>query len=754
MVDTHVKRPPLARSRSGARGRAPLIRSKLQPPALPQGSVPRPRLLDELRAGRSQALTLVCAPAGYGKTTLLSQWMDADAAVSGFAWVTLDSGDADPTRFWTYAISALSKVDPSAGRRSLPALSRRPEQLTAGALPALMEELHEGHRNLVLVLEDYHLAEAPPLDESMSFFIEHRPARLQVVLSARSDPQLPLGRLRANGRLAEIRAEDLRFGDWEAAEFFSRAGIDDLSSAEVSKLEAYTEGWPAVLRLAVILLRSQPDRREYLQAFTGSTRQVADYLATEVLQTVTPAVRAFLLRTSVLQRLCGPLCDAVADTQRSGATLRDLSRANLFIGPVGTEGRWYRYHQLFAEALRLELEVTEPHLVPELHSRAAAWFEREGDLESATGHAIAARDTGLSTRLVLGQLQPLVGAGHLATIERWLAGLSWLEALRDPELATARAVAAGQRSLPYEAARWLDVAAEGPRDAMTSAGVSLGYGVDLLRSFFVAGSVSSAHDAALRAVAEAPAPMWRGAALAGLGQCQYLLGDRDGAAEALREALTLLRDDLNMVCLAAGYLALAECDRGNPRRGEQVARRAVGLVESGDFALSGITAMAQTGLGAALMAQDYLSEADDRLSLAVGLHGAGGPSVWLAHALLLRADCRRAAGDAAGAREALDLVTATLDRIPDPGILPARAATLRRRLETPGRRPALYGQELSEREVVVLSLLETGLTQREIAARLYVSVNTVKTHLQAAYRKLGAGTRAQALHQAKKLGAL
>jgi LuxR family transcriptional regulator, maltose regulon positive regulatory protein len=213
-------------------GRVPLMRSKLQPPALPAGTVPRPHLLDELRAGRSGALTLVCAPAGYGKTTLLSQWIEADADTARFAWVTLDEGDADPMRFWTYLVSALSAVTVSAGRRSLPALSRHPERMMAEALPLLAEELEEGDQDLVLILEDYHRAAWPTLTEPLAFFIERRPQRLQVVLSARSDPQLPLGRWRANGQLTEIRADQLQFGEREVEEFFDRTGIGDLSPAD------------------------------------------------------------------------------------------------------------------------------------------------------------------------------------------------------------------------------------------------------------------------------------------------------------------------------------------------------------------------------------------------------------------------------------------------------------------------------------------------------------------------------------------
>lgn len=253
---------------------------------------------------------------------------------------------------------------------------------------------------------------------------------------------------------------------------------------------------------------------------------------------------------------------------------------------------------------------------------------------------------------------------------------------------------------------------------------------------------------------EAPAPLWKGAALAGLGQCRYLLGNPDGAAEVLREALTLLRDDVPMLCLASGYLALAECEQGNPQRAEQIARRAADLVETGEFTLSGITAMSQTGLGAALTARGHLAEADERLSLVVGLHRTGSPSLWLSHALLLLADCRRAAGDSRRAREALDEATATLDRIPDPGILPALAAALQGRLLAPVRRTTTFGQELSEREVAVLELVAAGLSHSEIAAQLFISRNTVKTHVRAVYRKLGASTRAQAIHSAQDIGIL
>jgi LuxR family maltose regulon positive regulatory protein len=477
-------------------------------------------------------------------------------------------------------------------------------------------------------------------------------------------------------------------------------------------------------------------------------------MATDVLQTLPAGTRAFLLKTCILGRLCGSLCDAVARIEGSGAILRDLSRANLFITPIGGAGEWYRYHQLFAEALRLELRVARPDLIAVVHTRASAWFEQEGDLESATGHAIAARDIRLSGRLILRQLRPFVAEGRVATVDRWLAGLSWPQAQRDPELAAARAVAAGMSSRLEDAEEWLDVAAEGPGDAMTEAGVPLGFIVDLLRSFYALRRVPRAYESALRALDQAPAPAWRGFALTGAGQCLHLLGRPSEAAGALREAMSLLPDDPYIVSVAAGYLALAECDMGTAERGERLARRMVELLDSRNLARMGPDGICHLGLGAALKAQGRLADAQAELSLAVELCRSTRPSLWHAHALIVLADARHAAGDTGGATGALDQADAILERLPEPGAVPDLAAAVRERLSAPARRPVDFGQELSEREVTVLRLLKAGLSQREIAEQLYISHNTVKTHLRTIYRKLGAHSRASALECAKEFGML
>jgi LuxR family maltose regulon positive regulatory protein len=558
--------------------------------------------------------------------------------------------------------------------------------------------------------------------------------------------------LRANGQLLEIRAEDLRFDDREAGAFFTLADIGGLSSGDIQRLSQHAEGWPAALRLAAILLPTREDRSGFARDFAGSNRQMADYMVTDVLAAQPEAVRTFLLRTCVLERLTAPLCDALTGAAGSGVTLRETSRAGLFIAPIDTAGEWYRYHQLFSEALRAELRITDPDMIPVLHGRASCWFEQNGDLESATEHAIRARDLERSSRLVIGQLQPFVAIGRIATIERWLGDLSWPQARQHPELAVGRAAAAGVGGDLEAAGRWLDVAAAGDRQTMTGAGVPLGFGVDLLCSLHALGNLRSALAAAQRALREAPAPAWRGAALTGLGQCQYLLGHTDDAAASLREALTLLPDDPYMLAQAAGYLSLADTDRGNPGQGERGARTVLELLDSRGLAHLGTMAACHLGLGAAMQARGRLGEAQAELNMAVELCKSATPSIWHAHALILFADVLHSLGETAGAVGALEQAEAILARLADPGAVPGFARELRERLATPARRAAASGEELTERELVVLRLAAAGLTQRETATQLYLSTNTVKTHLSRIYRKLGASSRPQAVERARELG--
>jgi LuxR family maltose regulon positive regulatory protein len=555
-----------------------VVRAKLTPPRLPRGSVSRPHLLDTLRDGRGRSLTLVSAPAGFGKTTLLAGWVQADPGTR-FAWLTLDAGDCDPARFWTHVAAALSSAAQTIDPVTAAALRSHPEGIVSSTLPRLCEELAAGVGEVVLVLDDYHRAETPEISAQLADFLRYRPSRVQLVVSTRSDPALGVATLRASGDLAELRADVLRFDDGELSRFFDGLGVAGLSPADEHRLAERTGGWPAPLRLAALLMPER-DRGEFIDHFTGASRHVVDYLARDVLELVEPSTREFLLEVSVLGRLNGSLCDAVADRTGSGALLADLERANLFIS-VDSTGEWYQAHQLFSEALRVELARTRPDLVPVLHARAAAWLEATGDLEAATDHAIAARDVVEASRLVAGQVESMASSGRSANVRRWLAALSWPEAQRDPELAFVRAVIASLTNRIDEAADWLDVARTGAPDTLDASGLPLGFRVDFLDGVVGVNDVPRAEAAARRAVAGAPNPAWHGIALSCLGQASYLAGRPNEAAATLRLAVGQISDaNPIMLAFAVGNLGLVESALGVESHADALLDRLSDLLDS------------------------------------------------------------------------------------------------------------------------------------------------------------------------------
>ena len=470
-----------------------VIRSKLSPGRLPSGVVARPALLERLSEGRRCALTLVSAPAGFGKTTLITSW----ASTAAVAWVSLDKADADPARLWTHLITALSTLEPQVGTTSLAALKAHPDEIERYALPRLLDELPRDGPDIAVVLDDYHLAENSQVNGTLDAFLNYRPARLQLVISTRSDPALGVPRLRASGKLLELRANDLRFDDRELAAFLDGVGVPGLTQEEQRRLAEHTGGWPAPLRLLALLIPGK-DRGTYLESLSRANRPVVDYLTSDVLDLLGPDVREFVLRASVLTRMNAGLCDAVTGTSGSGAVLADLERSNLFVS-VDDTGEWYQLHHLFAEALRLELARTRPGIVPGLHLRAARWFEDAGDLEPATAHAIASRDLEAAARLVALQAQEFASIGRWATVRGWLSELSWPEALAHPELAYIRASAATFAHDLDLAEQWLDIAGAGPPDLIGAMGLPLGYRTDSLRAIVGVNDVDRAEAAANRA---------------------------------------------------------------------------------------------------------------------------------------------------------------------------------------------------------------------------------------------------------------
>jgi len=389
----------------------PLLATKLYIPPTRREMVSRPRLIQSLNAGLGQSssfarkLTLVSAPAGFGKTTLVREWVAhlrlgaarANQIVNRIAWLSLDESDSDPTRFLVYLIAALQTTDArqepvgNIGKGALSMLQSPQPPPTEAVLTSLINEIAAIPDRIVLVLDDYHLIEAQPIHDTLTFLLEHLPPQMHLVIATREDPPLPLARLRARGQLTELRATDLRFSSSEAAEFFGQVMGLDLSAEDIAALETRTEGWIAGLQLAAISMQGHEDASSLIKSFTGSHRFVLDYLVEEVLHQQSGSVQTFLLQTAILDRLTGSLCDSLTGQDNGQATLEMLERSNLFIIPLDEERRWYRYHHLFGDLLRRRLHRTQPEQVSALHCRASAWFEQNGLADGAIEYALRVR---------------------------------------------------------------------------------------------------------------------------------------------------------------------------------------------------------------------------------------------------------------------------------------------------------------------------------------------------------------------------
>src|SRR5215469_9222954 len=408
----------------------PILATKLYVPGIRPNVVSRPHLLERLNEGLHRKLTLISAPAGFGKTTLVSQWLAGGPRPA--AWLSLDEGENDPSRFLTYLIAALQTLEATIGAGVMNVLQSPQPLSTESIMMTLLNDITAISDEFVLVLDDYHVIEAQPVGQAITSLVEHLPPHMHLVIVTREDPPLPLARLRARGYLSELRAADVRFTPAEAAEFLNQVMGLDLSAEDIAALERRTEGWIAGLQLAALSLQGHEDTTSFIRSFKGLHHFVLDYLLEEVLGQQPERVQTFLLRTSILDRLCGPLCDAILlDASASGqATLDYLQHANLFLVPLDNERRWYRYHQLFADLLRLRLHqsiASSPadaqSQVNALHIRASQWYE-DHDLElEAFHHATAANDVERAERLIDGKGIPLHFRGAVTTILDWLESL-------------------------------------------------------------------------------------------------------------------------------------------------------------------------------------------------------------------------------------------------------------------------------------------------------------------------------------------
>jgi LuxR family transcriptional regulator, maltose regulon positive regulatory protein len=737
--------------------RPELLWTKLVAPAPRAGLLPRAGLQSLLQASLQAKLCLVAAPAGSGKTTLLAQWR-AVAGGGQVAWVSLEEADNDPTRFWSYLVAALRTVEPGVGTVALEALGGPSVELERVVVPSLVNDLATVGAPLALVLDDYHLITDAICHQTLGLFLDHLPAEVHVVLSTRLDPPLPLARMRARGELAELRVGELQFTGEETAELLNGSMGLDLAAEDVARLAERTEGWAAGLVLAGLSLRGRQDPSGFIAAFSGGDRHVADYLVAEVLERQPPELREFLLRTSLLERLSGPLCDAVLETQGSAELLGELEASNLFVVPLDDRRQWYRNHQLFADLLRLQLGAREPALVPVLHRRAAAWHQAAGNVDEAIGHASAAGDLAEAGALIARHWAAHWLGGQRATVARWLDGLAEEAILADPPVALITAWSRGfQGASKQDTERWLAAAEdEGyggpPPDGMGSQA----FGAALARATLIFDDVGHSAAAARRALelaGDQPAESaWAGSAL---GQALYLSGQAAEARPWLEDLVSQVPASVQpyAVVTALAVLSLIAADQHDPAAAS-LAHRAVATAEAQAVTFEPLSGIVYLALGRALARQGKLAEAEVQLGRALELFQVDSMGLHRTYGLLMLASVRHGRGDLPGARALADQARQLVQQSTDPGMLPALLEQTEQALGSRPRRPVQMAAPLTERELAVLRLLPTRLSTREIGRELYVSPNTVRSHVQAIYRKLQVNSRAEAVTTARQLGLL
>jgi LuxR family maltose regulon positive regulatory protein len=644
----------------------PLLETKLQPPPARPALVDRPRLLDHLARGLAGPLTLVAAPPGSGKSTLLAAWRDSPRGrEAALAFVALDAADDDPPRFWTYVCAALARVRPGAADAAL-ALLRAPQPPPMSAvLTALLNGLAGGD-DLILALDDYHTITAPAIHEGVAFLLDHLPPHLHLLLLTRLDPPLPLARLRARGYLTELRAADLRFSDEEAGAFLAGTMGLALGRDDVAALAGRTEGWIAGLQLAGLALRGRDDPGAFVAAFArgaaGSQRYIFDYLLDEVVARQPADVQRFLLHTAVLDRLCGPLCDALLAGGDEGppvggqgeALLARLEAANLFLVPLDEEGRWYRYHHLFADVLRVRLRRDRPELLPALHLRASRWFAAAGLVAEAVGHALAAGDAERAADLLRPIALAMALGGRHGELLPWFDRLPAGAVARRPGLGLAAAWAHFFAHRMAECDRQLDQVEAGARAAGDTGmlGAALALRSHAARQ---GGDAATAIRTAREALALLPAGEMgqrRVAALA-LGIALRLAGDAPAAAAALAEARALARAGGEDPGLIFATNALAEVRTLQGALDEAVALFREGLAVAGEC-LRYYTLGGHLELGDVLRERDELDAAELHLRASLELAEETGRAPLVPRGYVALARVLRARGDEHDADAALE----------------------------------------------------------------------------------------------------
>jgi LuxR family transcriptional regulator, maltose regulon positive regulatory protein len=716
----------------------------------------RPRLSGALLGSRA-ALVLLAAPPGFGKTTLLGEWRELDERP--FAWLTLDPSDNDPAILWTGIVEALGRVQPDLGAAAAAALRATHVDVLDALIPLVVHELEALDGELVLVLDDYQAIDNVACHESLAYFVDAKPSRIQLVLSSRADPAIPIAKLRAAGELLELRALDLCFTEDEQAAFLNERLSLGLDPGTLGVLHERTEGWPAGVYLASLSLRATADAAGFVASFGGSNRHVVDYLTEVVLGSLDREQRDFLLETSILESLSVPLCDAVTASEGSADRLAELERANLFLIPLDDRRERYRYHQLFADLLRAQLAQRQPELVPELHRRAYACLIGSGDVDGALRHGLAAGELDSAAGLVAAQWLDYAPA-HLGRTQPTMRRLERfpVEAFeRDARLALVRAWALCMLGRQEEAEEAFAAAerVEGGRELPD--GTLVDDAAAIVRACFPAGNVAGALAAAEEAqVASEGLPVsWRPIVQLALGRARWLAGDREGAVAPLEQAVVSGHRTRRWLLAAAAQARLARIAlvEDGLDIGEARARDALLALDVHDLSDQPGAGEVHVAHGAVLARHGRIDEAGDALVRGLARLRQRGDVLEIADAVLVYAPVRRTLDSLASARALVEEARVLLAGCTDPGAVGVELEEVARSL-TPAHRRIDGESELTERELEVLRYLAEGLPKRDIGRALFLSYNTIHSHTKSIYQKLRVSSRQAAVERARQLGAL
>jgi LuxR family maltose regulon positive regulatory protein len=698
-------------------------------PAFRDGFVRRPALVGRLREARDAPLALVVAPAGYGKSTLLAEWAACDERP--FIWITLDSFARD-----TAAVAA--------------------------SISAALEELgwiERARQDFVLVLDDAHSVPADVLRAIVAALLGRVGPGSQIAVASRTEPKLPIGRLRAHRQLVEVRADDLTMAPAEASSLLRMAGLE-LELGAVQTLSAQTEGWPVGLYLASLALRRRRDDDDCAMSFDLDDDVIAEYVRDEFLADLPPEVMSFLMRTSVLEDLSGPLCDAVLQQHDSGATLSRLAGCNLMLVALDQRHQRFRWHGLFGAMLRAELRRAEPELEPELHRRASGWLARHGDLDGAIGHAVAAGEIARAGELLWGNVARYLGGGRIEPVQRWLSSFSPEQIAGCAPLALAAAHTALMTGSVAEARQWGLLAAEADRRTGGAHETpSLEAGVAIIDAAAArTGTAQMARDATRAYDLEPEHSPWRPICCLLRGVAAHLAGDRPGAETALGEGVQLTATGTpGIVSLCLGQLALIAIEQDDWESAGEFAARASRIVEAhASLGAYPIAALVFAASAATAAHQGRNDEAKRDLRHGIDLLAALGDFVtWYgAQTRILLARAAIGLADTVRARTLLAEASRLARRTPDAVIFEHCFDQAWAQIDTLAETALSGPSSLTIAELRILRFLPSHRSFREIAERLDVSVNTVKTQAHAIYRKLDAASRSEAVARASSAGLL